>query len=112
VANAWTSTAPLATARDQHGAALLSDGRVLVTGGSSAGTRFASTEIYDPDHPGWLTAQSLASARSNFALVMFRVGDVLNPGGVPLIIGGEDGTGNPIGATAFFVPSGGNGKGG
>ena len=47
----FTLTGSLSTPRFRHGAALLSDGRVLIVGGSNENGRqykYSSTEIYDP----------------------------------------------------------------
>jgi N-acetylneuraminic acid mutarotase len=38
----------LATARFEHTAILLSNGKVLIAGGVNAGTFIASTELYNP----------------------------------------------------------------
>jgi large repetitive protein len=47
-AGAFTATGPMADARTYHGASLLADGRVLVTGGYGAKAPLASAEVYDP----------------------------------------------------------------
>lgn len=46
--DSWSAAASMSTARLQHSAALLPDGRVIVVGGLSGGTILSSTEIYDP----------------------------------------------------------------
>jgi N-acetylneuraminic acid mutarotase len=58
-AGSWTPTADLASARSGHAAALLTNGTVLVVGGS--GSVLASAEIYDPGTGTWKPAGSLAT---------------------------------------------------
>jgi hypothetical protein len=60
---AWTTKAPMSTARYAHGATPLKDGRVLVVGGLSAsGASLSSAEIYDPTSNSWSAAPSLPEA--------------------------------------------------
>lgn len=47
--NAWTGASRLATARTNAGAALLSNGKVLVAGGYRDQDTLASVELYDPN---------------------------------------------------------------
>ena len=44
----WTATAPLPSAREEHRAVLLEDGRVLVTGGEGLVSNPVSTVLFDP----------------------------------------------------------------
>src|SRR4030095_10681145 len=48
----WKVTGSMATARDQHTATLLRNGKVLVTGGVGS-TYLASAELYDPATGVW-----------------------------------------------------------
>jgi hypothetical protein len=62
-AGAWTTTAPMLTARFRHAAAPLPDGRVLVAGGLGASIEpLASTEIYDSALDAWSPAAPMGSA--------------------------------------------------
>src|SRR5262245_50795836 len=56
----WIATGSLATARQQHTATLLPDGRVLVAGGTdSNGVVLSSAELYDPATHRWTSTGSM-----------------------------------------------------
>src|ERR1051325_7204436 len=81
----WTSTAPMATDRRLHGATLLPDGRVLVSGGESvrsgSRTALATAEVFDPANSRWRPAPSMQCPRSGAAQATLRNGGVLVVGG-------------------------------
>src|SRR5439155_4076123 len=78
----WTSTGPLATARRNHTAVLLPNGKVLVTGGHvTGGQALASAELYDPADGIWASTGSLATARSDHTATLLPNGKVLVAGG-------------------------------
>jgi len=80
----FTPTGSLGTARAFHSATLLTDGRVLVTGGLvdlSASTT-ASAEIYDPSTGLFGPAGEMQIARLAHAAVLLSDGRVLVLGGV------------------------------
>lgn len=63
VGNTWTQVASLNVARSRGTAVLLSDGRVLVTGGTNDNsTMLTSAEIYDPNANTWTAVTSLPAA--------------------------------------------------
>ena len=68
------------TARAQHTATLLRDGRVLVLGGSN-GTTLSAAEIYDPTTDTWTKARPLATPRREHAAALLPDGRVLVTGG-------------------------------
>jgi hypothetical protein len=76
----------MAVARCFHTATLLSDGRVLIVGGYSAGWTLeglflASAEIYDPKTGTFSATGSLVGARSHHTATMLADGRVLITGG-------------------------------
>ncbi|HXN64752.1 MAG TPA: kelch repeat-containing protein [Candidatus Acidoferrales bacterium] len=79
----FANTGSMVVARSGHTATLLSDGRVLVVGGSSD----ARAEIYDPTTETFSTTGSMAVARSAHTATML-------PSGKVLIVGGKDGAMN------------------
>lgn len=78
-----TPAGALATARFQHTATLLADGRVLVTGGRSADTleTLASTELFDPRRSVWSPGPPLSARRAGHTATLLLDGRVLVVGG-------------------------------
>jgi hypothetical protein len=90
----------LATAREWHTATLLTDGKVLVTGGlDSTGIAIASAELFD------LTSQSFTPKGNMATPRAFHTATLLNDGTV-LVTGGIDGAG-PIATAEFYDPAAG-----
>src|SRR5260221_13428386 len=59
----WVTTGRMVEARDSHTATLLSDGKVLVTGGvDSQGVPIASAEVFDPQSGQWTAVGPLTQA--------------------------------------------------
>jgi hypothetical protein len=75
----WTLTGSMSFPRSSHTATLLSDGRVLVAGGSTGSFTPALTncEIFDPGAGTWAPTGSLNTGRSGHAAVLVRDGTVL-----------------------------------
>ena len=59
----WTTTGALSTARSDHTATLLPNGKVLVAGGCNSSSVLASAELYDPATGTWTATGSLTTAR-------------------------------------------------
>jgi N-acetylneuraminic acid mutarotase len=79
----FASVGSMATARFEHTATLLNDGRVLIVGGGNASApALASTEIYDPAARTWTAGPSLATARALHTATLLADGRVLVAGGV------------------------------
>jgi hypothetical protein len=78
----FTATGPMAQARQQHAAALLADGRVLIAGGSDPkGTLLNTAEIWDPKTGKFSATGSMTSARSAAGAATLKDGRVLLVGG-------------------------------
>lgn len=93
----WSSGGTLNTARSQHTATLLYDGRVLVAGGSD-GSALTSAEIYDPGTNTWATVGSLAAARYQHTATLL-------PGGKVLVAGGVSGGTTALSSAEVFDPN-------
>ena len=91
--NTWTPTGPLLTARYSHTATVLTNGKILVTGGfggatstlQNIGAVLASAELYDPTSGTWSAAAPMSVARMNHTATLL-------PSGKVLVTGGTDGT--------------------
>ncbi|MFE5590312.1 Kelch repeat-containing protein [Streptomyces sp. NPDC056549] len=91
VADRWTPTAGLATARKSHQATLLPGNEVLVTGGDMQGFKDEdwtydpysqwTTERYDPASDRWTADGQMPWGRSHHRAVRLASGDVLVLGG-------------------------------
>src|SRR5205807_2937916 len=79
--DAWLPTSSMSTSRIVHTATLLSDGRVLVTGGYDSSSYLASAEIYNPATNNWSSARSMSSARGYHTATLLSDSRVLVTGG-------------------------------
>jgi len=79
----FTNTGSLNTARYQHTATLLPNGKVLVAGGLDiSNNALASAELYDPTSGTWTATGSLATARYVHTATLLPNGKVLVVGGL------------------------------
>ena len=74
-------TGSLTTARRQHTATMLPNGKVLVVGGQNDQGRLATTELYDPASGLWTTTGPLNNARYKHTATLLPNGKVLVAGG-------------------------------
>jgi N-acetylneuraminic acid mutarotase len=82
LANSWLPTNSMTVSRSFHAAALLSDGRVLVAGGTTDFfTALAGAEIYDPTTNTWSAAASMNQPRESLTATLLQDGRVLITGG-------------------------------
>ncbi len=97
----WTATVPMNVARQNHVAALLLNGSVLVAGGHPGNnTPTRSAEVFSPATGVWTAVGSMGSARRLF-------GACTLPSGKVLVAGGNAGAGD-VTTAELFDPSTGN----
>src|SRR6266581_2434773 len=95
--NAGTMSSP----RQDHAAAVLSDGRVLIVGGSSDGTNaLNTTDIYDPQVGSVSPGPAMSTPRAKATATTLLDGTVV-------VIGGSDGT-SDLASAEFFDPAANN----
>lgn len=101
-AEGFNFTANLATARQNHTATLLPNGKVLVTGGRGTGSSpyVGNSELYDPVIGKWTPTGSLAVARFSHQATLLHDGTVMVSGGI------TGGLSNP-GTVEIYQPSSG-----
>ncbi|MES2659022.1 MAG: kelch repeat-containing protein [Verrucomicrobiota bacterium] len=81
VGETFEATGSLVTARNNHTATLLADGKVLVTGGFGDSEPLDTAELYDPDSGEWTETGSLGTARYSHTATLLADGKVLVTGG-------------------------------
>src|SRR5258705_593649 len=80
----WSATGSLSTARCDHTATLLANGKVLVAGGLLLNRDYFvtdSAELYDPSTGNWSTTGSLITTRHGQTATLLPDGKVLAAGG-------------------------------
>jgi hypothetical protein len=83
---------------DNGATVVLPNGKVLVAGGHDNGSRFTTTELFDPISGTWTAAASLNTGRShNTATLLFD--------GRVLVVGGNTVTGAPLASAELYSPS-------
>ena len=81
--NTWSSAGQMTEARTGAVAVQLTDGRILITGGSdSNGVPQATAEVYDPATGAFTAAPDMNVPRANHAAIVLKTGDVLVTGGL------------------------------
>ena len=81
--NSWSPAGQMTQARTGAAAVLLTDGRVLITGGAdSSGAPQATAEVYDPSTGAFTALAAMSVPRANHAAIVLKTGDVLVTGGL------------------------------
>lgn len=80
VTGKWTTVSPLLTARKNHKSVLLSNGEVLVIGGSN-NYFLSSCEIYDPIFDKWTNVSEMNKERESHNVILLDNGNVFVSGG-------------------------------
>jgi hypothetical protein len=81
--NTWSSTGQMTQARSGAAAALLTDGQILITGGTdSNGIPQTAAEVYNPATGAFTALPAMNVPRANHAAVVLVTGDVLVTGGL------------------------------
>ncbi|MGB8065473.1 MAG: kelch repeat-containing protein [Candidatus Sulfotelmatobacter sp.] len=78
---AWSSTGTMISARDGHTGTILTNGKILVAGGTNNGVALTSAELYNPAAGTWASTGSMSVARSHARAILLPNGSVLVIGG-------------------------------
>lgn len=107
----FTRTGSLITARSEHTATLLPNGKVLITGGLESTTLdapssiLASAELYDPGTGTFSPAGNMTAARSMHASTTLADGRVLIVGGYGYGAGTATGAATALATAELYDPS-------
>ena len=94
----FTLTGNMTTARKDHTATVLVDGRVLIVGGTNGVEALATAEIYNPDTGNFSPISvAMKTARVNHTATLVN--------GLVVIAGGESATGEILNSVEIFDPS-------
>lgn len=95
VKDTWRPTGDLLAERRLHTATLLTDGRVLVTGGEASPS---TVELYDPKSGTWTPAAPMSVGRIEHTATLLKDGRVL-------VAGGRDPTNKWLASAEVYTPS-------
>jgi serine/threonine protein kinase len=93
----FSPTGSMAAARGSHTATLLSDGRVLISGGYNDSEALSTAELYDPKAGTFSPTGSMAAGRKDHTATLLSDGRVL-------IAGGRDSSGRVFDSAEIYAP--------
>src|SRR5689334_19360417 len=88
----WSTTGSMSVARQDHTSTLLSNGKVLVTGGTNGTTIYASAELYDRTTGVWAATSSMTGARKLHTATQLGTSSNSTTSGKVLVAGGLNGS--------------------
>src|SRR5262249_42298783 len=94
VTGMWTTTGSMASTHSTHTATLLTNGQVLVVGGSPS----SNAELYDPATATWRITGSMQTLRSEQTATLL-------PNGKVLVAGGIGALGDIVASAALYDPA-------
>jgi hypothetical protein len=94
----WTNTGSMKMARFGHTAVRLTNGQVLVAGGISNSTTWASSELYNPATSTWSPTGNLNTPRSFASAFLLTNGTVL-------VVGGQDSNSTILSSAEIYDPA-------
>lgn len=95
---AWLGAAPMTQARIRHTQTLLGNGRILLAGGTSAGSATASADLYHATADTLTSASAMLQARDNHTATLL-------PSGGVLVTGGNGSNPTPLGTAEIYHPA-------
>jgi CSLREA domain-containing protein len=95
--NSFTATGSMASARYDHTATLLVNGKVLIAGSGPNSLAPASAELFDPETGLFTATGSLITGRGAHTATLLGVGGVL-------LAGGEDAAGTALASAEIYNP--------
>lgn len=107
----WSPAGYMSVLRSNYTATLLTNGKVLVSGGDDLGTSaipvsHASAELYDPATNSWSAAASMSTARSSHTATLLADGRVLVTGGLTHALNGSGSqTSTPLASAEIYDPA-------
>jgi Kelch motif/Galactose oxidase, central domain len=96
--NAFTATSDMSSPRFFHTATLLTDGRVLIAGGSAGAQGWSTAELFDPATGGFTPTSNMTTGRFGHSATLLADGRVLIAGGW------SDGPDNALSSAELYDP--------
>ena len=102
----WSTTGSMSRRRTDHTATLLSNGKVLVTGGNDGTYVFSSAELYDRNSGTWSATGSMTGARMLHTATQLGTSSNATTSGKVLVAGGYNGS-STLNTAQLYSPTAG-----